>query len=112
MFPRWWRLGIRLQLTIIVIVGAILSTVATLFIADNAIRNYVIAQAQAQETDNSKSPCWSCTTTMAPISPFPQMVNWSPIALSLSAMAAFSSVALLGNFLSMAILIMSTTSST
>ncbi len=54
MFPRWWRLGIRLQLTIIVIVGAILSTVATLFIADNAIRNYVITQAQAQETDNSQ----------------------------------------------------------
>jgi hypothetical protein len=53
MFPRWWRLGIRAQLTIIVILGAILSTVATLFIADNAIRNYVITQAQAQERDNS-----------------------------------------------------------
>src|SRR5215469_8905630 len=53
MFPRWWRLGIRPQLTIIVILGAILSTVATLFIADNAIRNYVITQAQAQERDDS-----------------------------------------------------------
>ena len=53
MFPRWWRLGIRPQLTIIVILGAILSTVATLFIADNAIRNYVLAQAQAQERDDS-----------------------------------------------------------
>jgi hypothetical protein len=53
MFPRWWRLGIRAQLTIIVVLGAILSTVATLFIADNAIRNYVITQAQAQERDNS-----------------------------------------------------------
>src|SRR5215467_8323180 len=53
MFPRWWRLGIRAQLTIIVILGAVLSTVATLFIADNAIRNYVITQAQAQERDNS-----------------------------------------------------------
>ena len=53
MFPRWWRLGIRLQLTIIMIVGAILSTVATLFIADSAIRNYVISQAQAQEKNNS-----------------------------------------------------------
>jgi hypothetical protein len=53
MFPRGWRLGIRPQLTIIVILGAVLSTVATLFIADNAIRNYVIAQAQAQERDDS-----------------------------------------------------------
>src|SRR5215471_15467200 len=54
MFPRWWRLGIRAQLTVIVILGAILSTVATLFIADNAIRNYVITQAQSQERDNSQ----------------------------------------------------------
>ncbi len=53
MFPRWWRLGIRPQLTIIVIMGAILSTVATLFIADNAIKNYVITQAQTQERTNS-----------------------------------------------------------
>ncbi|MGO8948470.1 MAG: cache domain-containing protein [Ktedonobacterales bacterium] len=53
MFPRW-RLGIRLQLTIIVILGTVLTTVATLFIADNAIRNYVLAQAQAQESDNSQ----------------------------------------------------------
>ena len=53
MFPRWWRLGIRPQLTIIVILGAVLSTVATLFIADSAIRNYVLAQAQAQERDDS-----------------------------------------------------------
>jgi hypothetical protein len=55
MFPRWWRLGIRAQLTIIVILGAVLSTVATLFIADNAIRNYVITQAQAQERDSSNT---------------------------------------------------------
>lgn len=54
MFPRWWRLGIRPQLTIIVILGAILSTVATLFIADNAIQNYVLQQAQTQEIDNMK----------------------------------------------------------
>jgi Single cache domain 3 len=54
MFPRWWRLGIRPQLTIIVILGAILSTAATLFIADNAIQNYVLQQAQAQEIDNMK----------------------------------------------------------
>lgn len=54
MFPRWWRLGIRPQLTVIVILAAILSTAATLFIADNAIQNYVLQQAQAQEIDNMK----------------------------------------------------------
>src|SRR5215469_2599710 len=54
MFPRWWRLGIRLQLTIIVILGAVLSTAATLFIADNAIQNYVLQQARTQEQDNMK----------------------------------------------------------
>src|SRR5215467_13335680 len=53
MFPRWWRLGIRPQLTVIVIMGAVLTTVATLFIADSAIRNYVLTQAQAQERDDS-----------------------------------------------------------
>src|SRR5262249_1950453 len=40
--------------TIIVILGAVLSTVATLFIADNAIQNYVLEQAQTQEHDNMK----------------------------------------------------------
>jgi Single cache domain 3 len=54
MFPRWWRLGIRPQLTMIVILGAVLSTVATLFIADNAINNYVLEQASTQEHDNMK----------------------------------------------------------
>ncbi len=54
MFPRWWRLGIRSQLTIIVILGAILSTFATLFIANNAIHNYVLEQARSQEADNMK----------------------------------------------------------
>lgn len=54
MFPRWWRLGIRPQLTLIVILGAVLSTAATLFIADNAIQNYVLEQAKAQEIDNMK----------------------------------------------------------
>lgn len=54
MFPRWWRLGIRSQLTIIVILGAILSTAATLFIADNAIQNYVLDQAKTQEKENMK----------------------------------------------------------
>ena len=52
MFPRWWRLGIRPQITIIVIVAAVLSTVATLFIADNAIQNYVLQQASTQEQEN------------------------------------------------------------
>ena len=47
MFPRWWRLGIRSQLTIIVILGAILSTFATLFIANTAIHNYVLEQARS-----------------------------------------------------------------
>lgn len=54
MFPRWWRLGIRPQLTIIVILGAILSTFATLFIADNAIQNYVVDQGRIQEQENMK----------------------------------------------------------
>lgn len=54
MFPRWWRLGIRPQLTIIVILGAILSTAATLFIADNAIQNYTLDQANTQEKENMK----------------------------------------------------------
>jgi hypothetical protein len=54
MFPRWWRLGIRSQLTIIVVLGAILSTFATLFIANNAIHNYVLEQARSQEADNMK----------------------------------------------------------
>ncbi|HEX6798287.1 MAG TPA: methyl-accepting chemotaxis protein [Ktedonobacterales bacterium] len=54
MFPRWWRLGIRPQLTLIVILGAILSTFATLFIANNAIQNYVLEQARSQEADNMK----------------------------------------------------------
>lgn len=54
MFPRWWRLGIRPQLTIIVVLGTILTTVATLFIADNAIRNYVLDQARTQQQDNMK----------------------------------------------------------
>jgi hypothetical protein len=54
MFPRWWRLGVRPQLTFIVILGAILSTAATLFIADNAIQSYVLDQARTQEQDNMK----------------------------------------------------------
>ncbi len=54
MFPRWWRLGIRPQITIIVILGAIFSTVATLYIADSAISSYVQNQAGTQEQENMK----------------------------------------------------------
>ena len=54
MLQRRSRLGIRAQLTLIVLLGAVLSTAATLFIADNAIRNYALQQAQSQEQDNMK----------------------------------------------------------
>jgi Single cache domain 3 len=54
MLQRRSRLGIRAQLTLIVLLGAVLSTAATLFIADNAIRNYALQQAQVQEQDNMK----------------------------------------------------------
>src|SRR5690348_5158780 len=54
MFPRWRRLGIRPQLTLIVVLGTILTTLATLFIADNAINGYVIQQASTQEKQNLK----------------------------------------------------------
>ncbi len=48
------RLGVRAQLTLIVLFGAVLSTAATLFIANNAIQNYALQQAQNQERDNLK----------------------------------------------------------
>lgn len=48
------RMGIRTQLTLIVLFGAILSTGATLFVADNAIQSYAVKQAQTQERDNLK----------------------------------------------------------
>ena len=54
MLQRRSRLGIRAQLTLIVLLSAVLSTAATLFIADNAIRNYALQQAQSQEQDNMK----------------------------------------------------------
>ena len=53
MLQRRSRLGIRAQLTLIVLLGAVLSTAATLFIADNAIRNYALQQAQNQEQGKS-----------------------------------------------------------
>lgn len=46
------RLGIRAQLTLIVLVAALLSTVATLYIANSAIQSYVIDQAKQREASN------------------------------------------------------------
>lgn len=54
MFPRWWRLGIRPQLTLIVVLGALLSTAATLFIADTVVSSYVSQQADAQQQENMR----------------------------------------------------------
>lgn len=48
------RLGIRAQVTIIVLLGAILSTAATLFVANRAIESYALQQAQNQEKENMK----------------------------------------------------------
>lgn len=54
MFPRWWRLGIRPQLTLIVVLGAVLSTIATLFIANTVVSSYVSQQADAQQQENMR----------------------------------------------------------
>ena len=54
MIRRWWRLGLRPQLTLIVILGTLLTTVATLFIADNAITTNLVSQAETQEQANMK----------------------------------------------------------
>ena len=62
MLQRRSRLGIRAQLTLIVLLGAVLSTAATLFIADSAIRNYALQQAQSQEQDNMKIAILVLTT--------------------------------------------------
>lgn len=62
MLQRRSRLGIRAQLTLIVLLGAVLSTAATLFIADNAIRNYALQQAQNQEQENMKIAVLVLTT--------------------------------------------------
>lgn len=48
------RLGIRAQLTLIVLVAALLSTIATLYIANSAIQSYVIDQAKQREASNLK----------------------------------------------------------
>src|SRR5262249_2289743 len=52
MFPRRFRLGLRPQLTIIVMLAAVLTTVATLFIANLTISDYVLKQASTQEREN------------------------------------------------------------
>src|SRR5215831_10454 len=49
-----WRPGIRPQLTIIVLLAAVLSTVATLFVTENAVLSYVTQQASQQEIQNMK----------------------------------------------------------
>ncbi|HEV7126594.1 MAG TPA: cache domain-containing protein [Ktedonobacterales bacterium] len=49
-----WRPGIRPQLTIIVLLAAVLSTVATLFVTENAVLNYVSQQASQQEVQHMK----------------------------------------------------------
>src|SRR5579885_2804395 len=46
------RFGIRTQLTFIVLVAALLGTVATLYIANSAIQSYVIDQAKLREQQN------------------------------------------------------------
>src|SRR5262249_14467966 len=48
MARRRTRLGIRAQLTLTVLLGVLLSTGATLFIARNAIHNYAFQQAATQ----------------------------------------------------------------
>jgi hypothetical protein len=52
MRPRRARFGIRAQLTLTVLLAAILTTLATLFIARNAIHNYAIDQAQTQQQES------------------------------------------------------------
>ncbi len=52
MKPKRRRLGIRAQLALIVLVAALLSTVATLYIANSAIQSYVIDQAKQREARN------------------------------------------------------------
>ncbi len=42
------RLGMRAQLTLALLLGALLSTGATLFIANNAIQQYALQQTHTQ----------------------------------------------------------------
>ncbi|HLV99625.1 MAG TPA: cache domain-containing protein [Ktedonobacterales bacterium] len=52
MMPKRLRFGIRAQLTFIVLIAALLSTIATLYIANSAIQSYVIDQAEQREAHN------------------------------------------------------------
>ncbi|HEY7348937.1 MAG TPA: cache domain-containing protein [Ktedonobacterales bacterium] len=52
MMPKRLRFGIRAQLTFIVLIAALLSTIATLYIANSAIQSYVIDQAKEREAHN------------------------------------------------------------
>lgn len=52
MFAQWIRSGIRAQITFIVIVGAVLTTAATLVIADTSINQYGDRQARAEANRN------------------------------------------------------------
>lgn len=54
MGPNRWRMGIRPQLTIIVLLAAVLSTVATLFVTEIAVKTYVEGQARDQEREHMK----------------------------------------------------------
>ncbi len=52
MTPKRLRFGIRAQLTFIVLIAALLSTIATLYIANSAIQSYVIQQAKERGEKN------------------------------------------------------------
>jgi hypothetical protein len=52
MRQRRFRLGIRAQLTLAVLLGAVLTTLATLFIARNAIHQYALDQATSQQKES------------------------------------------------------------
>ncbi len=54
MFGRWFRTGIRSQIIFIVIIGAVLTTAATLIIADTSITQYGNRQARAEASRNLK----------------------------------------------------------
>ncbi|HEX6121664.1 MAG TPA: hypothetical protein VFY89_00815, partial [Ktedonobacterales bacterium] len=49
-----WRLGIRAQLTMIMLLGTLLTTVATLFVANTTITNTARDQTQTQERENMR----------------------------------------------------------
>lgn len=52
MLPKRLRVGIRTQLTLIVLLAALLGTIATLYIANSAIQGYVIDQSKLREQQN------------------------------------------------------------